>query len=119
MVRALTLCSLLVVGTLAVGAEAAQPLSGQEGRGLPQTVARSQYAAQDAEFVLVNNTSVWLSLFIDGSRSVSVPPGDQGVDLVTPGNHNFRAETLDGTGRYVTHSGYVPPEGKTWTVSEE
>jgi len=84
-----------------------------------QSVQAAEYVAEETEFVLVNDTSTWLSLYIDGVKSVSVPPGDRGVDLISPGYHNFRAETIDDTGRYTTHSGYVPPEGKTWTVSEE
>jgi hypothetical protein len=77
----------------------------------------STSGAAQAEFVLINATSQWLTLYIDGRKSVSVPPGDRGVDLITVGNHTFRAVTPDG--RYATHQGYVPPEGKTWTVTEK
>jgi hypothetical protein len=79
-------------------------------------VSAASGAAQ-AEFVLINATSQWLTLYIDGRKSVSVPPGDRGVDLIAVGNHTFRVVTPDG--RYATHQGYVPPEGKTWTVTEK
>ena len=91
-------------------------LSPQLNAAAPENV-QVVASVDSAQFVLVNNTSVWLSLFIDGRRSVSVPPGDQGVDAVTPGYHTFKAVTLDGSGRSVTHSGNVPAEGVQWTVT--
>ncbi|HUG68924.1 MAG TPA: hypothetical protein VMM76_14340 [Pirellulaceae bacterium] len=73
--------------------------------------------AISAEFVLINNTREWLFLFIDGQRSVSVPPGDRGVTLVRTGFHRFRAETRDG--RFVERSGVIEANGQSWTVSAE
>lgn len=70
-----------------------------------------------AEFTLVNNTSGWLSLFVDGRRTVSVPPGDRGTTLIRPGTHTFRAVTPDG--RSVQRRGYVKSSGQKWTVSEK
>lgn len=80
--------------------------------------AAAPVAQGSAEFVLVNNTSVWLSLYIDGQRSVSVAPGDRGVDFVRVGFHRFEVVTLDGTDRRCTRSGEVGPEGSSWTIGE-
>lgn len=89
-----------------------RPASGQS------LAAAAPVAQGSAEFVLVNNTSVWLSLYIDGQRSVSVAPGDRGVDIVRVGFHRFEVVTLDGTDRRCTRSGEVGPEGKSWTIDE-
>jgi len=70
-----------------------------------------------AEFTLVNDTSSWLSLFIDGKRTVSVPPGDHGTTLIHPGTYTFRAVMPDN--RAVQRRGYVSSAGQSWTVSEE
>ncbi len=74
---------------------------------------------QSAELVVVNSTSVWISVFVDDVRTCSIPPGDQGVDFVSVGYHNFRAETLDGTQRFASRYDYLGENGATWTITEE
>lgn len=83
----------------------------------PRVVPVVVQAKQQAEFVLVNSTSSWLSLFVDGRRTISVPPGDRGVTLIWPGTYRFRAQTPDG--RRVERSGYVGLAGQTWTITEQ
>lgn len=82
---------------------------------LQMPLALSQ-AQSETEFRLVNSTSVWLTLYVDGTRSCSAPPGDQCVDLVVPGRHNVMAEAPDG--RSISNSFDVPPGGFTWTITE-
>jgi hypothetical protein len=99
------------------GAAYDQELKRDPGNPLAAAKLPEQVHAS-AEFVLRNQTTVWLSLYVDGRRTVSVPPGDQGTVLVVPGHHNFSAVTLDGTGRSVARSGRVSSNGATWTVTE-
>lgn len=73
--------------------------------------------AQTAEFVLKNETSVWLRLYVDGNESCSAPPGDRCVDLVTPGQHSVRAETIEPNPRSVSNVFNMPIEGFTWTIT--
>jgi hypothetical protein len=81
-----------------------------------KAIAMTAENTEVAEFTLVNATSQWLSLFVDGQRTVTVNPGDRGVVLVSVGNHTFRAEATDG--RFVQRTDYVSPAGATWTVRE-
>jgi len=69
-----------------------------------------------AEFLMINATSVWLTLYVDGERSCSSPPGDQCTTLVSVGGHSVKAKAPDG--RYVTRSVTVPAVGFTWTITE-
>ena len=78
--------------------------------------APAAFASAQAEFVLINNTSQWLTLYVDGRKSCSVPPGDRCVDLIPVGNHSFKAVATDG--RSASREGYIPPEGRSWTVTE-
>jgi hypothetical protein len=107
---AAALVSWALLGALGVGLLAPE--------GLVPAVQAAPAGRGTAAFVLVNNTSTWLSLYIDGSRSVSVPPRDRGVDYVKVGFHNFKAVTLDNTGRSVSRSGNIGPGGMTWTIDE-
>ena len=81
-------------------------------------VPMAVHAQSTAEFVLKNETSFWVTLYIDGSKSCSAPPGDQCVDLVSPGQHNVKAEQTDDPNNYITNTFDVPPEGFTWTITE-
>lgn len=72
-----------------------------------------------AELVLKNATSFSLTLSIDGEKSCSAPPGDQCVDLVTPGWHDLKAEETFNPENYVTRTANIPPEGATWTITEK
>jgi hypothetical protein len=56
------------------------------------------------------------TLFVDGVRTLTVPAGDTSWDLITPGYHTFRAETLGGS-HYVTRSGYIS-RPVTWTITD-
>lgn len=77
------------------------------------------HAQRVAEFVLKNDTSFWVTLYIDGKKSCSAPPGDQCVDLVTPGRHNVKAEETANPKNYITNTFDVPPDGFTWTIYEK
>ena len=113
MLRVMSLAGLVLA--LGFAEVRAVPVSALHSVALAQATAVQ--AQENAEFVLKNETPLWLSLFIDGKRTVSVPPGDRGVVLVTPGNHNFKAVTLDGTNRSATRSGHVSAAGITWTIT--
>jgi hypothetical protein len=114
--RIRTVALFLAVSLASAGVgQAAQPAKPK--KPAPKPVAAVPVSAADAEFVLKNMTKTWLSLFVDGKRTVSVPPGDQGVTLLKPGTHRFRAQTPDG--RYVERVGNVPSQGQTWEVTEQ
>ena len=93
--------------------ESRSPLKAQE-EGL-----RDAAAVFGAQFVFVNDCSFWLTLYINGTRSVSVPPGDKGVDLITPGWHNVRAEQTTDPTNFHAERFNIPPEGFTLTIYEE
>jgi hypothetical protein len=68
------------------------------------------------EFRLKNESSVMLTLFVDGVRTLTVPAGDTSWDLITPGYHTFRAETLGGS-HSVTRKVYIS-RPVTWTITD-
>ncbi len=65
----------------------------------------------------VNATSAWLTFYVDGVKSASVPPGDTGKDLVQTGERKLRAENMNGD--YAERTIYVDSDGATWTIYEE
>lgn len=78
----------------------------------------SLQAGTTAEFVLKNDTSFWITLYVDGSRSCSAPPGDRCVDLVSTGKHTFKAAETKKPSNYIRRTINVPVEGFTWTIYE-
>ena len=69
----------------------------------------------EAEVMLRNATSVWLTLSVDDQPACSAPPGDQCVTLTSVGGHTLKASSGD---RYITTVADVPAAGFTWTVYE-
>ncbi|MHC4605545.1 MAG: hypothetical protein ACYTAF_01245 [Planctomycetota bacterium] len=64
---------------------------------------------------LVNATSDYLTLHIDGVASATAPQGDVGWAQTTPGMHHLQAKGVHGE---ATAYAEVPEGGLTWTVHE-
>jgi hypothetical protein len=70
---------------------------------------------------LQNDSSFYLTFYIDGVNKGGVPPGDKSIDfVVSPGEHALRAEALiSGEIVSATRTATIP-EGYvcTWTVTD-
>jgi len=79
--------------------------------------AQATEAWDTAEITLVNNSSQWLQLYIDGVASCSANPGDQCTDLVDVGSHCLEAVATDG--RSVRQCGNISEHGVRFVISDE
>jgi hypothetical protein len=75
-------------------------------------------AAEQATITFINQTQYWLTFSIDGRKSSTVPPGDQGSDLTTVGQHALRAK-VTGKDLSVSRTMDIPATGRTWTITGE
>ncbi len=113
----------LSVSVIQAAEQAKPPLKGDcvptksEMPSAKNPIAATAQEVTTAEFRLVNATTVWLRLYIDGEGAGSAAPGDQTVSTVSVGTHTAQVVAPDG--RTLTHTGTVPLGGLTWTVSEE
>lgn len=98
---------------LALHAQESRSLSKAQEEGL-----RDAATVFETEFTLVNACSYSLTLYIDGTKSVTVPPGDRGVVFVTPGWHNVRVEQTTDPTHFITDRFDIPLGGFTLTVDE-
>jgi hypothetical protein len=77
----------------------------------------SAFASNDnATMTFKNQSGQWLTFYVDGVKSATVPPGDQGSDVVTVGRHTFKAESSDGK-QSVSRTIDVPASGSSWTIT--
>ena len=74
-------------------------------------------AETSAEFMVQNDTGWWLTIYLNGSLAMSVPPRERSVTLLSPGWYTMKAVTTDG--QSVERNEYVGEGGFTWTIYEE
>jgi hypothetical protein len=102
-------------GGSAGGAEPVAKAEGSLSGTLTANLSVAPPSAGSTTLKFVNHTPFWLTFYVDGEKSVSVPPGDQGFAVTTPGRHTLRADAI-GKGLSTNRTVDLTAEGGVWTV---